>query len=137
MRVLLLKFCDYACRTEGAKGSIIGIFDTVGGIEFPVSHPTFYICVEFEFDPFEADRTVEVLMRLINEDGREILVVEGEIRVPPAFEGRPVNMFEYFRVDGLIFEVPGPYRLDCLSGEEILAEARLMLVKGQPPRTFL
>lgn len=137
MKALLLKFCDYACRTEGAKGSIIGIFDTIGGVEFPISQPTFYICVEFEFDPFEADKTAEVLMRLINEDGREIMLVEGEIRVPPAFEGRPINMFEYFRVDGLIFDKPGPYRLDCLYEGDVVAEARLMLVHGQPPPSFL
>ncbi len=133
MRVLLLKFADYACRTEGAKGSIIGMFDTVGGIDFPISHPTFFICVEFEFDPFETGKTVIILMKLINSDGREILVVEGEINVPHAFEGRPVHMFEFFRVDGLIFDQPGPYRLDCISGDDVLAEAQLMLVKGPPP----
>jgi hypothetical protein len=133
LKVILCKFCDYACRVDGSKGCIIGMFDTIGGSEYPLVHPTFYICVEFEFDPFHAGETASVKMRLIDEDGREMMGIDGEFPIPNSEAGRPATMFELFRVDGLSFPKPGNYRLDVLHEGEPIAEARLYLVEGPPP----
>ncbi|MCH8275464.1 MAG: hypothetical protein IH851_11815 [Armatimonadetes bacterium] len=133
MKVLLCKFCDYACRVDGGKGSLIGMFDTIGGAKFPLRHPTFFVCVEFEFDSFEAGQQAEVRMVLIDEDGKDLMGVQGSFRVPKSPDGRPVTLFETFRVDGLTFPRPGRYRLDVLYNEEPVAEARLTLIEGPPP----
>lgn len=133
MRVLLCKFCDYACRMEGGKGCLIGMFDTIGGMEFPLTHPTFYICVEFEFSPFEAEREAHIKMVLIDEDGKELMGVEGHFPVPRNVDARPTTMFHAFRIDGFTFQKPGTYRLDVLYNGEPVSEARLYLVQGPPP----
>ncbi|KAA0225424.1 MAG: hypothetical protein AKCLJLPJ_01794 [Fimbriimonadales bacterium] len=133
MRVLLLKFCDYACRVDGAKGSVIGMFDTIGGPEFPLTHPTFFITAEFEFEPYESGSTAEVKMILIDEDGKQLMGVEGEFVIPRSIEGRPVTLFEMFRIDGLTFPRPGHYRLDVIYNGEPIAEARLALIQGPHP----
>lgn len=132
MKVVLAKFCDYACRLEGGKGSLIGMFDTIGGSQFPLTHPVFYICVELEFDPLEAGTEKIVKMILIDEDGKELMGVEGQILVPPAHEGKPAMLFQSFRIDGLTFQRPGHYRLDITCNGEIIGESRLYLVQGPP-----
>ena len=133
MKGLLCKFCDYACRVDGGKGSLIGMFDTIGGMEFPLTHPTFFICVEFEFQHWETNKDTQVKMVLIDEDGKELMGVEGHFRVPPSHDGRPVTIFESFRIDNLRFDKPGIYRLDVISNNEPIAESRLYLVSGPPP----
>lgn len=133
MRIGLLKFCDYACRIDGGKGSLIGMFDTIGGLHFPLTHPTFYICVEFEFDPFESGQMANIKLVLMDEDGKELLGIEGQFPIPPGKDGRPATMFETFRVDGLTFPQPGNYRLDVLRNGEPIGEARLTLVQAPPP----
>jgi hypothetical protein len=133
LKVLLLKFCDYAGRLDGGKGCMMGMFDTIGGSEFPLVHPTFFICVEFEFDAFEPRTSTNVRLALIDEDGKELMGIEGQFAVPSSADGRPVTMFEAFRIDGLTFPKPGSYRLDALVDGEPIAEARLGLVVGPPP----
>ncbi len=133
MRVALCKFCDYACRVDGGKGCLIGMFDTIGGMRFPLRHPTFFIAVEFEFDPFEGGKEAEIRIVLIDEDGKELMALEGRFLIPKSPDGRPVTLFETFRVDGLEFPHPGPYRLDVHYHGTPVAEARLNLIQGPPP----
>lgn len=134
MTVKLVKFCDYACQVDGGKGALIGMFDTIGGSSYPLTHPTFYICVELEFDPLEAGRHAEVKMSLIDEDGKQLMGVEGQFTVPHAQDGKPATMFQSFRVDGMQFPRPGHYRLDIMDRGEPIGEARLYLLQAhQPP----
>ena len=133
MKVTLAKFCDYACVLEGGKGSLIGMFDTIGGGQFPLVHPTLFICVELEFEKHEGGRQASVKLTLIDEDGKELMGVEGQFQVPPPMGHKPATMFQSFRIDGMTFPKPGDYRLDILADGEPIGEARLYLVQGPPP----
>lgn len=133
MKVTLAKFCDYACMVDGGKHALIGIFDTIGGQTFPLVHPTLYVCIEFEFEPHEAHTHQNVHLVLIDEDGKEMVGVHGQIYVPPPREVGPVTMWHMFRFDGLRFEKPGRYRLDILWDNEPIGESRLFLVQGPRP----
>lgn len=133
MKVTLAKFCDYACVVDGGKHALIGIFDTIGGHQYPLVHPTLYVCIELEFEPHEAHTQRHVHLVLIDEDGKEIIGVHGQIYVPPPQDARPVTMWHMFRFDGLRFERPGRYRLDILDGNQPIGESRLFLVQGPPP----
>ena len=133
MRVTLAKFCDYACQVDGGKGSLIGMFDTIGGYHYPLIHPTFFICVEFEFEPIEAGREANIRMTLIDEDGKELMGVQGQFVVPQSHGAKPATMFQSFRIDGMNFPRPGHYRLDILNNEEPVGESRLYLVQSTGP----
>ena len=134
MKVLLAKFCDYACHVDGGKGTLIGMFDTIGGKEYPLTHPTFYVCIELEFEPIEAGRPAELRLVLIDEDGKELMGVQGKFPVPRSTGPKPATMFQTFRVDRLKFPRPGHYRLDILYNGEPVGEAKLYLVHGPPPK---
>lgn len=134
MRVTLAKFCDHACQVDGGKGALIGMFDTIGGVQFPLVHPTFFICVELEFEPMEGGRQAEVKMALIDEDGKQMMGLEGQFTIPMAQDGKPATMFQSFRVDGMSFPKPGHYRLDIYYKDDPIGEARLYLLQAQPPK---
>lgn len=132
MRVSLAKFCDYACHVDGGKSTLIGMFDTIGGHAFPLIHPTFFICVELEFQPIEGGQPVDVRLVLIDEDGKEMFGVQGTFDAPRA-QARPASMMQAFRIDNMSFPKPGPYRLDIFGNGDAIGEALLYLVQGPPP----
>jgi hypothetical protein len=109
------------------------MFNTIGGMEFPLTPIPFFMCVELEFDPLEGGKSAKVLLRLIDEDGKELMGVEGQFVVPQAIGAKPVTLFQSFKVEHLVFPKPGHYRLDIVSDGETLGEARLYLERGQPP----
>lgn len=133
MRVTLAKFCDYACQVDGGKGTLIGMFDTIGGPQFPLVHPTFFFCVEFEFDPMESGRAAAIKMALIDEDGKELMGLQGQFTIPQAQGGKPPTLFQSFRMDGMNFPKPGHYRMDILNNGDPVGEARLYLVQSAAP----
>jgi hypothetical protein len=134
MRANLVKFCDYAGQlTEGGKFFMFGLFDTIGGATFPLTHPLFYICFELEFEPAEAGKSIGVALRLIDEDGKQMIGIDGQFTVPPAIGMKPTVLFQHFRIESMVFPKPGAYRLDIISDGHTIAEARLYLLQGAPP----
>jgi hypothetical protein len=131
MRVTVAKFCDYACHVDGGKATLIGMFDTIGGAAFPLVHPTFFICVELEFQPIEGGKPVEIKLVLIDEDGKEMFGVQGNFEAPRG-QARPATMMQAFRIDNMSFPKAGAYRLDIMGGGEPIGEALLYLVQGGP-----
>ncbi|MDQ2985333.1 MAG: hypothetical protein M3R13_01265 [Armatimonadota bacterium] len=134
MRVTLAKFCDYACHVDGGKATLIGMFDTIGGNAFPLVHPTFFICVELEFQPLEGGRPVEIKLVLIDEDGKELFGVQGAFDAPRG-NARPATLMQAFRIDNMSFPKAGSYRLDILGDGQPLGEALLYLAQGPPPQS--
>lgn len=134
MRVTLAKFCDYACHVDGGKATLIGMFDTIGGSAFPLVHPTFFICVELEFQPVEGGRPVEIKLVLIDEDGKELFGVQGAFDAPRG-NARPATLMQAFRLDNMTFPKAGSYRLDILGNGEPLGESLLYLAQGPSPQS--
>jgi hypothetical protein len=132
MRVTVAKFCDYACHVDGGKSTLIGMFDTIGGAEFPLTHPTFFICVELEFQPIEGGRPVEIKLVLIDEDGKELFGVQGNFEAPKG-NARPATMMQAFRIDNMSFPKAGAYRLDIMGNGQPIGESLLYLVQGNAP----
>ena len=60
MRVLLSKFCEYACKLENGRHNMIGLFDDVRVPGFPIDHPAFFLCVQFEFEANEFGRPMHM-----------------------------------------------------------------------------
>ena len=82
MRLLLSKFCEYATQLQNGRHTMVGIFDNIVVPEFPVDHPPFFLCLQFEFDPNEGDQEMTVLAVLIDEDGKQMMDVTAQGKVP-------------------------------------------------------
>jgi len=128
MRVTICKFCDFACMLEGGKGSVIGMFDTIGSQHFPMTHHTFHICLEVEFDPTEAG-VVDLDVALVDDDGKRLFGVKQELPVAQPPVGRNVRILQDFAVENLTFERPGTYRLDVICDSRTIGEERLYVLQ--------
>ena len=129
MRITLFKLCDFYARLEGGKGCLIGIFDSIQSHQFPFSPPTFHICAEAEFEPMEADTQSTIDLVLIDEDGRELLRVHGEMTVPRSTVTKPIRIMQDFVIESLSFNAPGTYRIDIHHNGAPVIEERLYITK--------
>jgi hypothetical protein len=102
--------------------------------EFPTSLGPCYLAVEIETDPSEANREVDLQIRLIDEDGR---VITGWSARFAAGEGRAATTQRTFEAipmpwdDRFLFTGPGTYRFDVVvvtaEGEDILGGETLAI----------
>ena len=128
--VLSLIICDQIItdRLTG-KQSLIGMFSVIHSTRFPVAHPQLSVYASLT----GGHGKVEVNIR----------VVDGNEERPPLVDGRGqvnfknplaiANLALQFR--GLAFPQPGEYRIQLLSDNQLLREARLRLVLvRRPPR---
>lgn len=132
MNVTICKFCDFACMLEGGKGSIIGMFDTIGLPQFPMQYSAFHVCVELEFSPDEAGRTFDVEVSLVDALDNRLFAVNMHIPVMLHPDGRKVRIFQNFAIEGLVFPHEGTYRL-VIAHEGTKATEENLYVLFQPP----
>jgi hypothetical protein len=133
MRVLLSKFCEYACKLENGRHNMIGIFDDVRVPGFPIDHPGFYLCVQLEFERNEAGREMHVETLLLDEDGKEIFKAAMDGTIPQSQGVGAVKMFIQIGVPPIRFERGGDYRLDVLFNGSSVGEERLPIYAVTPP----
>jgi hypothetical protein len=125
MRVLLSKFCEYGCKLENGRHTMVGIFDDIRVREVPFDHPPFFLCIQIQFEPSETGRDMNLETVLLDEDGKEIFssVIQGPIPKEPG--NQPVKLFLQIGLPPTRFESAGQYRLDVLFngakvGDEVL-----------------
>jgi hypothetical protein len=125
--VLGLIVCDQIItdRVTG-KQSLIGLFSTIHGFRFPLSHPQ--LCVHVSLTDGRGKTPISI--RIVDADEARKPVVEGrgvvEFKNPRAI----ANLALQFH--GLTFPEPGEYRVQLYSNDELRREARLMLVQAKP-----
>ncbi len=130
MRLLLSKFCEYATQQANGRHSMVGIFDNIVVPNFPIDHPPFFLCLQMEFDPNEADQEMSVLAVLIDEDGRQMMDVMASGRVPRDPNGGSTRLFIQFFMPPMRFERPGDFRLDVMFNDQKVGEERLPVVQA-------
>lgn len=114
---------------EGGKGSVIGMFDTIGSTQFPMTHHTFHVCLELEFDPTEAEaRVCDLEVALVDDDGKRLFEVRQELPLTQPPVGRNLRILQDYAIENLAFPKPGTYRLDVLCNTKTVAEERLYIL---------
>jgi hypothetical protein len=125
MRLLLAKLCEYAAQQANGRHSMIGIFENIVAPYFPLDHPPFHLCLQFEFGPDEADDALDIRIVLIDPDGKTLLDIGAEGRVPRDTNGGPVLLFMHLGIPGLRFERVGDHRMDVLVNGLKVGEERI------------
>lgn len=132
MNLLLCKFCEYSTQLHSGRHSMIGMFENIVLPFFPFEHPPCFLCIQFEFDPDEAETNLDVEAVLIDEDGRSLMNLAASGTVPRDTQGGPTRLFIQFVVPPIRFERPGMYRVDILANGSKMGEERLPVLKGPP-----
>lgn len=77
MKVTLAVLADYANITREGKLNILGIFDVIHAHDFPMTHPQMQLVMRFEADIAEAGKTKKLEIKLMDEDGKTLFVLNG------------------------------------------------------------
>lgn len=125
MRLLLAKLCEYATQQQNGRHTMVGIFENVVAPFYPIDHPAFHICLQFEFGPDEADDDLDIRIVLIDPDGKNLLDIGAEGKVPRDANGAPVLLFMHLGIPGLRIERQGDHRMDVLANGNKVGEERL------------
>jgi len=108
MHVRIAALADFASASEGSKINILGIFTDIYANSVPVTHPQMYLVFVLEFDSSEAgDKNIKI--DLVDEDGRDMLSVNGEMHIERSPAGHPTRMNQIVNLTGMIFPTYGAY----------------------------
>jgi hypothetical protein len=118
--------CDGAYRDPyTGKYQLIGIFQAIGGREFPLLHPILTVYISLT----DGRGKISLRLQLIDaEEEREpIFKLNKDIQLDD-----PRTIAEMlFQVSGIQFPSPGEYRLQLFAGREFILERRILVVS--PP----
>ncbi|HEY3282411.1 MAG TPA: hypothetical protein VGN26_09075 [Armatimonadota bacterium] len=108
---------DYANVAQDGKLNVMGIFGRIMAQQFPVTHPTLHLVLQFAAGPAEWGMRKKVQVKLMDQDGESLLSIDGELTVP---EGRSgvVEWPQVFALQMLQFKAPGNYAFHILINQE-------------------
>jgi hypothetical protein len=117
--VTLAVLADYANVSQDGKLNIMGIFQEVNPPALPFPLPQMYLVVSFAAGPAEFDTVKDIKFALLDNDGNEMLALEGRAQVPrPQRPGMRAYMNELIGLSGITFERAGDFAFTILVGGE-------------------
>jgi hypothetical protein len=132
MKVTLAVLADSANITKEGKLNILGIFDAIHVQSFPVTHPQMQLVMRFEADIAEAGKKKKLEIQLMDEDGKRLFVLGGELRLGQGQPGEIMSSNQILSINMMKFEHPGMYEFKILVNDELRSEVPLKIVKQIP-----
>lgn len=83
MEVTLAVLADYALISQEGKLNILGVFEQINPQAVPFTYPRMFLVVTYEASPAEIGTQKTMRITLLDEDGSEVLAMEGPLAVPP------------------------------------------------------
>ena len=129
MNVDLAVTCDYAVIDRFGKLSVLGIFSHIWVAKFPAVHPRLHLVLHLTGRRTEIGDH-QVLIRLLNEEGAEIINGDGRV----TFAEPPAGVLEISTGCVLVFDVPfqaaGTYRFEISVDGEVKTEIPITVAVG-------
>jgi hypothetical protein len=119
VEVTLAVLADYANVSQDGKLNIMGIFQEVNPPVLPFPLPQMFLVVSFEAGPAEFGSRKNVRIALLDNDGSEMLALEGQVDVQrPPRPGRRAYINQVIGLNGITFPRAGDYAFSILVGGE-------------------
>ena len=124
-----MHLCDYAFPGQSGKPCVIGIFDRIRALAFPVTHGHMHLAVQLRG---QQNEIVPIKIELCRPNGEVLVKIEGRVSISP--HG---GSFTDFILSNIRFPEPGTYTVKVLSAGRPLATQSLYLQQvehdPQPP----
>ena len=131
MKVPLAFVADEANLSQEGKLNVLGMFDRVAAMTFPVVHPKMVFAFRVEAEPGDADRPFPVAVRLVDSAGEPLFEAAGEMTVPRLPVGELFSANQVFSLVGVEFPRAGTYRFVVMIAGEKASET-ILVVSGPP-----
>jgi hypothetical protein len=106
------------------KKSLIGVFNNLMALSFPVLHPSMCVFAALTNGNGQMEATLRCTV-----DAEEVMKASGRIEFPD-----PNQVIELvFNLRGIVFPRPGMYTFELLCDGEFVIEKRFQVTKVEPP----
>ncbi len=139
MEVDFVFLADAAEVTQGKLYVMGGAFDTIWASNIPVAHPRLSLVMRLLFTPAEIGRKHRVEINLMDEDGRRMASVGGDLEIgqnPNLPKGWRQGFLTVLNFAALKFEKFGDYGFEVVVNNSSLKNVPLRVaqrVQFQPP----
>lgn len=133
MRIPVAFVADEANVSTEGKLNVMGIFDRIAAVQFPVVHPrmVFVFCVEA--DAADGGRLFPVRVRLLDGRGETLFDATGDLSPPVVPAGEFSTANQVFALVGVQFPQPGTYRFTVDVGGAVTHETRFLVQQQAVP----
>lgn len=129
MNVALAVLADAANVSQDGKLNILGTFDTIFSDSFPTIHPQCQLVLRLTAKPAESGRTRRITVKLLDADARELLALEGEVKVPERKGPGEIKINSLLSLQNLQFTKPGDYTFNILIDDDQKGEVPFRVIE--------
>ncbi len=130
MQVRIAVLADYASISLGDKLNVLGIFSNILARAEPVVHSQMQLVMQFEFDSTEAGKkNVQILLQ--DQEGHELLQMNGEIAVPRLPRGESATINQILLLNNTNFPKFGHYEFRVVINGRLEATIPLTVRKAE------
>jgi len=134
MRQLLLLAADYANITGDGKLNVMGIFNDINAFSFPARHPSMHLVAKLGAELGEYGQTRDFTVKLLDEDGNQIMDISGQLEIPKGEKGRKPEVNVILGLKDVVFPKPGTYQFVILVDKDHKGELTLYVNKLDAPK---
>jgi hypothetical protein len=124
---------DAANVSREGKLNIMGIYNVIQVPGFPAIYPQIVLVVKFEAHSAEAGQTKKVQIRFMDEDGRTLIDVNGNLGLGEGRSGEKIVVDQIFVFNSVKFERAGDYEIKILVNGEPKKDVPLKVVQFTKP----
>lgn len=127
MRIPIAFVADEANVSTEGKLNVMGIFDRVAAVQFPVVHPRMVFAFRVEADAADGGQRFPVRVRLLDDRGETLFDATGDLAPPTVAAGEFSTANQIFALVGVQFPHPGAYRFTVDVGDAVRHETRFLV----------
>jgi hypothetical protein len=135
MKPLLFVAADYANITRDGKLNIMGIFHEVHASNFPARHSSMNLIATLGAEFGEWGQTRDFTIKLLDEDGNQVMDFSGQIEIPKGERGRKPEVNIILGLNDVVFPKPGAYQFVILVDKDHKGELTLYVNQIEAPKT--
>jgi hypothetical protein len=135
MQVTLLLAADYANVAQGGKLNVMGIFDNIRARTFPARHTMMHIVIKLAAELGESNETRTVTLKLVDQDGNELMKMAQNVQVPATVGGRRPELNMIMGIQDIKFPEPGTYEFVVLVDKDFKGSRAIQLIQIEQPAT--
>lgn len=127
MRIPVAFVADEANVSVEGKLNVMGVFDRIAAVQFPVAHPRMVFAFRVEADAADGGHVFPVRVRLLDDRGETLFDATGDLAPPVVPAGEFSTANQIFALVGVQFPHPGAYRFTVDVGDVVTHETRFLV----------
>jgi len=134
MKTLLFLTADFANLTQDNKVNILGIFNQIFSMQFPMLYPQFDLVTKIGLEPGEESKNRKLTLYLVGEDANQarVKVFEEVFDFPERVGGLDPEHAVIIKMQGMVFPNEGTYQFLLHIDDRYLSSSSLYLRKVMP-----